>query len=391
MNIEPKYNAKLLYVWLHPRFWKFCFVFVLCGLCLLTVPGTQQIIINTLADAYIQVSTFVAATLLIFYTLERYAGFDLSAVLNRHEKWQVPIAALMGALPGCGGAIIVITHYVTGRLSFGSMIAVLTATMGDAAFLLLAKEPITAAKVMVISVTAGILTGLFADRINGRDFMAPKQRAPEEIIDLSNAKMLRYPVLLTWFWYFVLVPGLCLGIANAIQFDFGTTRLSTVIPLFGAICAFLSLSLWAMLDEKGSTMINMLAHPSCREHTDLKHRTMFETSFVTAWVVMAFLIFELGALWLQIDLNSAFKTQTVFMPFIGVIIGFIPGCGPQIIVTTLYLAGIIPFSAQIANAISNDGDALFPAIAMAPRTAILATLYTGVPALLIGYSFYFYG
>ena len=39
-------------------------------------------------------------------------------------------AAALGALPGCGGAIIVVTQYVTGRLSFGSVVAVLTATMG---------------------------------------------------------------------------------------------------------------------------------------------------------------------------------------------------------------------------------------------------------------------
>ena len=72
----------------------------------------------------------------------------------------------------------------------------------------------------------------------------------------------------------------------------------------------------------------------------------------------------------------------------GVVVGFLPGCGPQIVVTTLYLAGLVPLSAQIGNAISNDGDALFPAIALAPRAAILATLYSGIPALLIAYSWY---
>jgi hypothetical protein len=45
----------------------------------------------------------------------------------------------------------------------------------------------------------------------------------------------------------------------------------------------------------------------------------------------------------------------------------------------------VPFSALIANAISTDGDALFPAIALAPRAAIAATLYSAVPALLVGY------
>ena len=76
-------------------------------------------------------------------------------------------------------------------------------------------------------------------------------------------------------------------------------------------------------------------------------------------------------------------------PLIAVLIGFLPGCGPQIIVTTLYIQGVIPFSALAANAISNDGDALFPAIAMTPKAAIIATIYTAIPALMVGYGLYF--
>ena len=47
------------------------------------------------------------------------------------------------------------------------------------------------------------------------------------------------------------------------------------------------------------------------------------------------------------------------------------------------------FSALIANAISNDGDALFPAIALAPRAAIMATVFSTIPALIVAYAFYF--
>ena len=56
----------------------------------------------------------------------------------------------------------------------------------------------------------------------------------------------------------------------------------------------------------------------------------------------------------------------------------------------MYLSGLIPLSAQIGNAISNDGDALFPAIAMAPRAAIVATIYSALPALLLAYGWYFF-
>ena len=49
----------------------------------------------------------------------------------------------------------------------------------------------------------------------------------------------------------------------------------------------------------------------------------------------------------------------------------------------------IPFSALAANAISNDGDALFPAIALAPRAAIAATAFSVLPALVVAYGFHF--
>jgi len=49
----------------------------------------------------------------------------------------------------------------------------------------------------------------------------------------------------------------------------------------------------------------------------------------------------------------------------------------------------VPMSALIGNALSNDGDALFPAIAIAPRAAIIATIYSAVPAFIIAYGWYF--
>ena len=107
------------------------------------------------------------------------------------------------------------------------------------------------------------------------------------------------------------------------------------------------------------------------------------------WVIAAFLLFELGVHFTGADLNSWFAVWAPLTPLIAALVGFLPGCGPQIIVTTLYLTGAIPMAALFANAISNDGDALFPAIALAPKAAIVATLYTGIPALIVGYAVYF--
>ena len=116
-------------------------------------------------------------------------------------------------------------------------------------------------------------------------------------------------------------------------------------------------------------------------------RVIDTTNFVTTWVVCGFLFFELLIYFSDIDLMAFFNVWIAFVPLIAILFGFIPGCGPQIIVTTFYLNGYLPLSAEIGNAISNDGDALFPAIALAPKSAILATLYSGIPAVIVAYSY----
>ena len=118
-------------------------------------------------------------------------------------------------------------------------------------------------------------------------------------------------------------------------------------------------------------------------------RTIADTNFVTTWVVAAFLLFELSVYFFGLDLKNLFTGMALYTPLMAVLVGFIPGCGPQVLVTTMYLSGIIPLSALLGNAISNDGDALFPAIAIAPRVAIVATLYSALPALLISYGWFF--
>ena len=114
-----------------------------------------------------------------------------------------------------------------------------------------------------------------------------------------------------------------------------------------------------------------------------------ETSFISIWVIGAYLVYDYAAAYAGLDLESAFRSVGFLLPLIAVLVGFIPGCGPQVLVATLYINGVIPFAALIGNAISNDGDALFPAIALNPRAAVVSTGYSTIPALIVAYGFYF--
>ncbi len=114
------------------------------------------------------------------------------------------------------------------------------------------------------------------------------------------------------------------------------------------------------------------------------------TCFVTVWVIVAFVAFEIINGFTDGLIFEKLKILGPFIPLFAILVGFIPGCGPQIMITTMYVEGHIPISAQIGNSISNDGDALFPALALAPRAAILATLYSAIPAVIVAYAWYYF-
>lgn len=374
---------------------KFIFFAALVVLAFLAPQDVRTLTLKALSDAYIGVSVFVAGTLAAFYLLEHSLKLDTAALLDKYSKWHVPIAAFMGVLPGCGGAIIVMTQYVAGRLGFSSVVAVLTATMGDAAFLLLAQQPETAALLFAISLVVGTLSGYAVELIHGKDFLR-KNRATCPIAGIFCRVSSAHPPQsrLHYLWLALAVPGLVLGLAGAFHLDtdmwFGPLSGAQPTLWLGVAGALLAVFMWTLTDNSGPSATNLVSGVAGKHsYRDILDRVASDTNFVTVWVIGAFLIYELGMYWTGFDMPALFKSWGIFMPLIGVLIGFLPGCGPQIIVTTFYLQGLIPFSAQLANAISNDGDALFPAIAMAPRSAILATLYTSVPALIVGYAWYF--
>lgn len=369
-------------------------------------PEAGRIMVATIAEAYLQVSVFVAATLALLYGLERLFRVDTAEVLARHPRIQVPIAAFLGALPGCGGAIVVVTQYVNGHVGFGALIAVLTATMGDAAFLLLAQEPLTGGLVFVLGMVVGTISGYVFEALHGADFMRRQSDVTPEEAErrITRRRRLRATTRLNPFWIALMIPGVIFAAPIAAQIDpntwFGPLAAYQPVTWLGFAGGVLALMMWVahMTAEPGQLLCetddsgrNALANPNDTISTrpSLGSRVINDTNFVTVWVIAAFLLFELGVHFSGADLAAWFKVWAPLTPLIAVLVGFLPGCGPQIIVTSLYLTGAIPMAALLGNAISNDGDALFPALALAPRAAIVATLYTGIPALMVGYGAWF--
>ena len=225
---------------------------------------------------------------------------------------------------------------------------------------------------MVISIISAIVCGWLVDRLHRGDLYSSDIRFLGHKV-IGN---LRYR---DKTYIMIAIPGLILGTMQLMQIDL--YGLGPVVLSIGLVGAALSVSVWAISPVNAITLSK--DHPFTR--------TTEETSFVTVWVIAAYLAYEYAYAFFGLDLAGLAEAAWIFIPLLAILIGFVPGCGPQILVTTLYLSGIIPFAALIGNAISNDGDALFPAIALTPRMAVIATLYSAIQALIISYAFLFWG
>ena len=116
-----------------------------------------------------------------------------------------------------------------------------------------------------------------------------------------------------------------------------------------------------------------------------------ETAFVITWIFVGYLVYDLGVMIIGGEevLNSILLVNGMITVLIGALLGVIPGCGIQVIFISLYSKGVMPFAALVANSISQDGDALFPLIAMDKKSALWAKILNLIPAIIIGFVVYF--
>ena len=348
-----------------------------CMLLLIAFEQTRELFLSSASDAYIAVSTFVGATLLVFVLLEK-KNFNLQSYIQKNQQLEIPISAFLGAIPGCGGAIMVMSLFTRGVVSFGAVLATLISTMGDAAFLLLATKPQAALIILPVTFCTGIVSGYIVKPFT-KNFLQKKINRDFLITELPKNKTSNKFYLI---WFFFLIPGLALGIMNALNIE--TSYLVSDIDIIQFISFLLALYcvfLWVLNPLTDIQMASI--------HENSFRKVVDTTCFVTVWVIISFVIYELINISTQGAIFESLKYFGPFIPLLAIIIGFIPGCGPQIMITSMYVSGQLPMSAQIGNSISNDGDALFPAIAISAKAAIIATLYSAVPAIFIAYLWYY--
>jgi len=111
----------------------------------------------------------IVASVTVFMIIIEYLEVRYSKVLTRllvgRKITQILFASLLGAVPGCFDAFLVVSLYIHGLVGFSALVAVMLSTAGDEAFVMLALFPEAAVKIMALLVVLGALGGLLAEAL----------------------------------------------------------------------------------------------------------------------------------------------------------------------------------------------------------------------------------
>ncbi len=386
---------------------------------MVTSQEVLEIVVTSMRDAFLAVTVFVAVMVLLFSWLQYATSGRFVEYIQSKKKLQPVIGALMGLTPGCGGAIVMMPMYARGYVTYGTVVATLIATLGDSAFVLIGAAvadssfiaPMIA--VHVISFIVGVGWGYFVDMTGttpskplgkfgpkvGEDLVPETDEDTSPLDDLSREvpEGLGYKILHQGFlfWWAVTAIGFIFAILllvwsgqdadYSLELAYNPLTLDGFITWIGILGTTLSVILYFaqknwFADDTEATIGDKLH--SMRE--TMVHAAS-ETAFVTFWVMIAYLVFEFTMLFANItEQDMSRYGDGVFAVVIAATIGLIPGCGPQIIAITAYTKDMISFPALAANAISQDGDALFPLLVRHKAASLWATVHTTIPAILVG-------
>ena len=393
----------------------------------MNVQKALDIFVFSVRDGFVQVSAFVAVTVLIFSYIQYRTGGRIVTYLENNERKQPLAGALLGLTPGCGGAIIAMPLYIRGTVSFGTVVAALAATAGDSAFVILALAPEAAVYAYGLAFVSAILFGYAIDIWGlgvGRVDRAvnrisrpmtdggfatknvadggPSRPEYEKGHDSHDHTRERDTGFMATFshgvhvlWWIAAVGGLVAGVmylargAPEVALEFSPTffGLFTVAGLAGTTMSFYLHFVGRRFIGEGEA--GRIRDDFASAYETFQHAAM-ETSMVTVWVIAGYLIYEYSLVVFALDIGAIAAAAGVLAPIAGAALGLVPGCAPQIVFAGIYAEGAIPFSALTANAISQDGDALFPLMAIDMKAAIVATIYTTIPALIVGILLYYF-
>lgn len=322
------------------------------------------------------------------------------SLLRQHRFGQVVLGAGLGIIPGCMGGFAVVSMYSHKLLSFGALIAMMIASSGDEAFVMLAMIPKQALILCAVLFVIAILVGWIVDLISKKQIQDPSccedgfklhkeehhHGTVHEKASLKNLKHASAERIALLLGVVIFIIALAFGLLEH-EHEHEHEAVETLshvnvfdeywLNLFFAIVSLIVVWFIATANEH-------IIKEHLWEHVIRKH---FLSIFL--WTFGALLVIELGLHYL--DMESWINSNILWMILLAVLVGIVPESGPHMLFVTLFATGMVPFSVLLASSISQDGHASLPLLAESKRSFLKAKLINTIVAAVFGYTCYFIG
>ena len=331
--------------------------------------------------------------------------------LKKTKFGQVVFGALLGSIPGCMGGFAAVSLYTHRMFSLGALVAMMIASSGDEAFVMLAMIPeqalILFAVLFVIAVIAGVVVDIFHDRRHSRTCgLHEHSECGVETACGDGYVVHEHEGKKRHFGWkrIVMFVGLAVFISALASGQLGHDHSAhgghgheghehhehvhcEASEEHDGVSFNLLSEDWMNVLFAGLSVIVLLVLLLASDHFVDEHlwdhivRRHVPTIF--AWTFGVLLVIGIGLQHVEID--RWISDNTALMILLATLIGIIPESGPHMIFVTLFAAGVVPFPVLLASSISQDGHASIPLLAESKKSFAQAKLINCIVALAAGF------
>ena len=345
--------------------------------------------------AAILISGMVVMMMMMIESINISSHGRLFEILRESKLGQIVISALLGWIPGCMGGFASVSLFSHGMISFGALVAMLIATSGDEAFVMLTLFPGKALWISLLILGIGILTGVLIDYVGPKFGLKPyalqscdemhlheeDEIQPEEAATHSKKRTFTWRRGLLFLGIGLYILALAFGFLEHEHEDVDALKEKGIDILsedwmntLFAIVSIVMLGVAALGSDH-------FVEEHLWHHVITRHLPK-----IFAWTFGV--LVALGFLMSFFDIGSWVNANIPLMIVLATLIGIIPESGPHLIFVTLFAAGVIPAPVLIASCISQDGHASLPLLAESKGAFLRAKAINCLMALVVGFIAY---
>jgi len=305
-----------------------------------------------------------------------------------HNKWiQILIGTVLGIIPGCLGSFLGVTLYIHNSLSFPALTAMMIATSGDEAFVMLKVIPdkflLINGILFIVALATGFILNLFYSNkttyISKGNFMLKTHISDPNCYCYDSSQIINNFRQLTIYRAILSLAIILLIILE-------------ILGLIGPEKWYFKYSLIIIFAFALFVIITVPEH-FLKKHI-WQHILVHHLARIFLWILGILIVLRFLLPYLDISEQLLYELAQKYywlVLLLAVLVGILPESGPHLIFIMLMVNGIVPLSIVVANSISQDGHGSLPLLAESGKSFIIMKSINIFVALIVGVFLHFLG